>query len=490
MMNIMLALTNVMGQLIMLTTLAIVQSSTIAMTLLLGCDVPGHVAEPGQAQPAQANKEAATDWREAERYNLADHVQLTFADRFIKAGESYFSPDNSRIIFQAVEKPAPGKAPDDFYAMFVADVKRDAAGLITGIDNITRVSPEGSANTCGWFHPTDPTTVIFSSTIEAPNFEQNKAFDRLGERYKWMFPTNMRVVRCKLDAAGAAQSHEVLAGDGKSYAAECVLSPDGRHLLYCSLQGERGDLFVKDLRTGTTHRVVQSNGYDGGPFFSPDGKRICYRSDRRNEHYLQLYVADLAFNEKGEIVGITREHQLTDDDLLVHWCPFWSVSGRHLVYASSELGHTNYEVFIIDADPGNLAGSIGTVKYGTRKRRLTFADRADVLPAFSSDGKYMMWTSQRGADGESQVWAARFVLNPDATIRPDEPAGQPTRSRPAQENRIVIEDQETGRIFIYDLATHKISEYHMDTHTLTEITDPELMRRVAKLYESHHREAD
>ena len=469
-------------------TIMMFQSAVLTVAALLGCDLPVHNEQAGGAKADQA-AHSPTDWREAEKYNLADHVQLTFAERFVKAGESYFSPDNSRIIFQAVERPVAGKAADDFYAMFVATVKRDASGRISGIDDIKRISPAGSANTCGWFHPTDPNIVIFGSTIEAPNFAQNKAFERMGERYKWMFPTNMRVVRCRLDKAGDANALEVLAGDGNAYAAECALSPDGRHLVYCSLEGERGDLFVKDLRTNAVNRIVQSKGYEGGPFFSPDGKRICYRSDRRNEHYLQLYVADLAFNEKGEIVGISREHQLTDDDLLVHWCPFWTVTGRHLVYASSELGHTNYEVFIIDSDPGNLPGSTGSLKYGTRKRRITFGDRADVLPAFSSDGKYMMWTSQRGADGESQIWAARFVLNPDATVRPDEPA-QESKPRQAQDDRIIIDDQETGRIFVYDRATHKISEYHMDTHKLTEITDPDLIRRIAELYKAQQVEAD
>jgi TolB protein len=466
-------------------TLVTIQATVFAVALFLGCDFPLHVE---QAKPAAANQ-AVLNWRDDEKHNLADHVQLTFADRFVKAGESYFSPDDSKIIFQAVEKPAEGKSPDEFYAMFVADVKREATGRITGINNIVRISPEGSANTCGWFHPTDPNVVIFGSTVKPPVFEDVPAFERLTERYKWMFPRNMKVVRGRLDKAGDAKSLEVLAGDEKAYAAECVLSPDGRHLLYCSLQGTRGDLYVRDLRTNALNRVVQSKGYDGGPFFSPDGKRLCYRSDRRNEHYLQLFVADLAFNETGEIVGISREYQLTDDDLLVHWCPFWTNQGRHLVYASSELGHTNYEVFIIDADPGNLSGSTGPVKYGTRKRRITFSDRADVLPAFSHDGKTMIWTSQRGEDGESQLWAARFILNPDATIRPDQPVLKP--AKPNQENRIVIEDSETGRIYIYDLTTHIISEYHMDTHTLTEITDPELMRHVAGLYKSQQeKEAD
>ena len=46
--------------------------------------------------------------------------------------------------------------------------------------------------------------------------------------------------------------------------------------------------------------------------------------------------------------------------------------------------------------------------------RVTFADGADVLPVFSADGKYMIWTAQRGprAEGDakpsSQLWIAEW----------------------------------------------------------------------------------
>jgi hypothetical protein len=109
-----------------------------------------------------------------------------------------------------------------------------------------------------------------------------------------------------------------------------------------------------------------------------------------------------------------------------------------------------------------------------------------VLPAFSNDGKWMIWTSQRGEDGESQLWAARFVLNLDEPLNVQEPA-RPAETRPPatkQTERIVIEDPETGRIFMYDVKTHAISEYHMSTHTVMEVTDPALLRHIVELYES------
>lgn len=459
-----------------------------AMLMLAGC-LEWQTVEP-QAQIGGPEAAAPpSDWREAEKGILANQIQLTFSDRFVKAGESYFSPDDKKIIFQAVEKPQGGGVPDEFYAMFIADVQRDSAGMITGIDHIKRLSPKGSANTCGWFHPIDRNVVLFASTLTKPTQASPPGYQRASGRYKWAFPPEMRIVRCELDKAdGTAATLQTLVGNGTAYCAEDSLSADGRHLLYCSLESGEGDLFILDLKTKRKTCIVQAKGYDGGPFFSPDGKRICYRSDRNGDNLLQLFVADLAFNENGEIVGIKREFQLTDD-ASVNWCPFWTPEGRHLIYASSELGERNFEIFMLDADPGDLPGSTGTIKYGTAKRRLTYFDQAgavpasDVLPALSHDGKWMIWSSRRGPDHEVHLWAAQLLLNPDIAWKP-QPEQVVTPQRRNDGNQITITDPDTGRIFIYDLGKHTLSEYHMDSHTLTEVTDPELLKKVTKLYEA------
>lgn len=356
------------------------------------------------------------DWREQEKGILANQVQLTFPDRFVKAGESYFSPDGARVIFQGVEVPPEGKQPEDFYGMFVADVVR-TDGRVTALANIKRLSPLGSANTCGWFHPTDPNIVIFGSTVGTPSEAAPPGYQRGSGRYRWMFPPEMRIVKVDLrEANGTMHTLTPLIEHKDAYMAECSMSPDGRHLLYCSLESNQGDLFVKDLVGGSTVRIVGAPGYDGGPFFSPDGKRIVWRSDRRGDNLLQVYVADLVFDATGAITGIGPEHQLTNN-AHVNWCPFWTSDGRFILFATSELGHQNYEVFRIDADPGNLPGSgvdqatpgAGPIRYGTGAKRITSATGADVLPAFTADGKSIIWTSQRGDGGSSQLWAAEWV---------------------------------------------------------------------------------
>ncbi len=346
-------------------------------------------------------------WKHAEADTLRNHVQLTFSDRFLKAGESYFSPDNSRIVFQGIEQPAEGEAADEFYGMFVADVVRDDAGSITGIENIVCISPKDSANTCGWFHPKDPDVVLFASTVVPPTESFPPGYQRASGRYRWMFPPEMDVVKVRLSETDRSpDALTVLVSNPDAYIAECSYSPDGRHLLYCSLESNEGDLFVKDLATGKKTRVVGARGYDGGPFFSPDGRRICYRSDRRGDNRLQLFIGELTFNEEGTIVGLQREFQITDNEH-VNWAPFWHPSGRYLVYASSAISHRSYEVFIIDADPGMR----GTVKYGTNNRRITHSEGFDGLPVFDSTGQTMMWTSQRSECGTSQLWVADFVLD-------------------------------------------------------------------------------
>jgi TolB protein len=403
----------------------------VAPALLSGCTMNVGVSKqdsagtahavPAESAPAHAAPAAAdpVDWREAEKGILENHVQLTFSERFVKAGEAYFSPDDARIIFQAVEAPAAGDQADEFYAMYVADLVRTAAGGITGIDNVKRISPPGSANTCGWFHPHDPALVLFATTMNTPTASSPPGFNRSSGRYRWMFPPEMRIVTVALDQAdGTAAPLDVIVERG-AYAAEGALSPDGRNLVFCSLESGGGDLFVKNLLTGKVAPVVRADGYDGGPFFSPDGRRICYRSDRYGNHLLQLFVADLAFKEGDGVTGLKREHQLTDNEH-VNWCPFWHPDGRHLLYATSEVSHHNYEIFLVDADPGDLPGSTGPVKYGTRKRRVTRAEGSDVLPVFNSDATLMMWTSRRSEDASVQLWLADFVMDLDPARGTDE----------------------------------------------------------------------
>ncbi|MBL8763412.1 MAG: PD40 domain-containing protein [Phycisphaerae bacterium] len=352
------------------------------------------------------------DWAAAEAPYLTGHVQLTTRDRFLKAGEQYFSPDSNWIIFQAVPVPKPGEKPDPFYSMYVARLNRDAGGRVTGLQEPVRISAPGSANTCGWFHPTQPGVVLFGSTLVPPTADRPPGYSRDRSRYEWEFPPETEVCVARLGADGRPMSPAAPIFSRPGYDAEASWSKDGRFILYTHVDPSDNDpnLWIYDSKSGAHTPLITAKGYDGGPFFSPDGKRICYRSDRRGDNLLQLYVADLAFDDTSDPTrptGIKAEHQITDNSD-VNWCPFWHPSAKYLLYATSEIGHSNYEIFAVEAD---ATGAPETL----RKARVTFASGFDGLPSFNADGTMLIWCSQRGPriEGEerpsSQIWLANLA---------------------------------------------------------------------------------
>ncbi|MFG0306560.1 MAG: hypothetical protein ACF8Q5_10165 [Phycisphaerales bacterium JB040] len=391
---------------------------TTLTTMCLLAAPPASAAQPGaRANPGvveSPNPEWDDAWPALEAPILTNHRQITRREDFLKAGEAYFDPTGTRVIFQAIPVPPEGEEPGEHYTMYVSTLPEEASDRLT---LIAPVSAPGSANTCGWFHPTEPGTILLGTTTTPPAEPNAPGYQRGTGRYKWDFPREMDIVRLTGDVAAVMsttggtyrfmeQSREALVSrDG--YDAEGTWSPDGRFVLYthCEPGSNDGDLWVLDTTDGSHTPLVTAEGYDGGPFFSPDGTRITYRSDRRGDNLLQVFVADLVFDaDTGTITGIERETQLTDNEH-VNWCPFFSPDGKYLFYATSELSHANYEVFAVSAKADE--------PYRPRIR-VTKARGFDGLPVFSPDGTKMMWTAQRGPQAEgdarptSQLWLADY----------------------------------------------------------------------------------
>jgi Tol biopolymer transport system component len=343
-----------------------------------------YLAQPPSASPALSAEEVAS----SEAVHLSNIKQVTFG--FDKAGEGYFSPDGTHIIFQAVPTLPPSvfhtpRANEDGYQIYMAPLETDGAPWM--------VSTGKGRCTCAYFAP-DGKTVIFGSShldadVDLVQPPRGPAYSR-SERYRWEFPEAMEIFRAARDG-----SDLVRLTDAPGYDAEGSYSPDGKQIVFTSFRDGDAEIYIMNADGSQPRRITRSKGYDGGPFFSPDGKRIIYRSDRKENDLLQLFVNNL----EG-----TAERQLTDNEH-VNWGPYWHPDNRHIIYATSKHGHQNYELYLMDVDSG-------------AEERITFAEGFDGLPVFSPDGKRLMWTSSgRTKDRKSQLFIADFTMESAAPAR-------------------------------------------------------------------------
>ncbi|NOT00850.1 MAG: hypothetical protein HOP29_09500 [Phycisphaerales bacterium] len=290
-----------------------------------------------------------------------------------KAGEAYFSPDGKSVIFQAVPTG------QEQYQIYTVPFEGGTPRL---------VSTGKGACTCAYFRP-DGRKIVFASSHEDPRLTDpsieipTPGYKREGSRYSWDFNPFMDIYETDLDGGGLVN---LTKSDG--YDAEGAYSIDGKRIAFASNRDGHMNLYVMNADGSDVRPVTHTKDcYNGGPFLSPDGKRIVFRADRQKRDYLQIYVVD---------VDGSNEVQLTDNEH-VNWAPFWHPNGKAILFTTSMQGHQNYEVYLMSVDTRAL-------------HRVTDSPRFDGLAVFSPDGRRMMWTSQRGPDQSSQVFVADFVL--------------------------------------------------------------------------------
>jgi hypothetical protein len=300
--------------------------------------------------------------------------QLTTDDQ--RAGEAYFSPDGKRLLFQAVRDGHP------YYQIYVMNV--DGTGR-------RMVSTGKGKTTCAYFHPTDPDLFVYASShLDERTHAAPPAGAAQGRGYRWDYDGSMDVFLARVSTGEIVQ--RLTTADG--YDAECAFSPDGRSICFTSQRGgSDSDIWLMDADGSNQRPVIQVKGTDGGPFFSPDGRSILFRASRERDDVMQCYLTSL----DGKDV-----RQLTEQPR-VNWAPFFHPNGQVVVYTANVGGHRNYDLFLVKADGSK------------REVRLTTDEQFDGLPTFSPDGTKLMWTSSRQG-GQPQVFIADFAMPPEAAF--------------------------------------------------------------------------
>ena len=165
-----------------------------------------------------------------------------------------------------------------------------------------------------------------------------------------------------LDSTGAY-------GDGS-------LSPDGQRLAM-TIRAANDDIWVYQLTRGTLTRITFGGGNSDFPFWTPDGKRVIYASERGR--FLKLFWKPWD--------GSGKEEAISDDMNLDGLFSFESISsdGKMIAYGQ------NGDVWIIPTE-------------GERKPQLFLkSPSTEYGPSFSPDGRWLSYFSNESGRYELYV---------------------------------------------------------------------------------------
>ncbi|MAD24023.1 MAG: peptidase M28 [Verrucomicrobiales bacterium] len=315
--------------------------------------------------------------------------QLTFEGR--RSGEGYYSSDGSKLIFQSERETG-----NPFYQIYTIDFK-------TG--RTVRVSPGYGKTTCAFFHPNSQ-SVLFASThhdLKAKAKQQAEIdFRATGKerRYSWDYDETMDIFTANTDGSNLRRLTVA-----KGYDAEAGFSPDGRKIVFSSTRSAYvndlteeeeklknidlsyfGEIYIMNADGSEQKRLTRSAGYDGGPFFSPNGERIVWRRFNKSGSVAEIHTMKLDGSDVRKITSFKS----------MSWAPYFHPSGDYIIFASNKLGFSNFELYLVDSR--GLCEPI----------RVTERAGFDGLPVFSPNGLQLCWTSNATSQKQSQLFLAKW----------------------------------------------------------------------------------
>jgi Tol biopolymer transport system component len=192
------------------------------------------------------------------------------------------------------------------------------------------------------------------------------------------------------------------------YDAEGTISPKGDKIVFTSMRNGDIDIYTMDLDGGNVKQITNTLGYDGGACFSPDGKKIIWRASRPQteqeiNEYKDLLAQGLVMPTHMELfianADGTDAHQITHLGK-ANWAPAFTPDGKKIVFASDyeyERGFP-FNLYLVNLD-------------GTGLERISHDDSFDAFPMFSPDGKKFIFSSNRNNGGghDTNVFVCDWV---------------------------------------------------------------------------------
>jgi Tol biopolymer transport system component len=288
-------------------------------------------------------------------------------------GESYWSPDSQRIIFQSTRD---GRQCDQEYIM-------NADG-----SNQHMISTGKGATTCGYFM-SDNRHILYASTHEAnPSCPMPPDHSK---GYVW-------AVHPGFDIYMATDDGKIVKKltDTPGYDAEATVNFKTKKILYTSLASGDLELWTMSEDGSGKKRITNVEGYDGGAVFSRDGSKMVWRAyhpdtPEKKAAYQALLKQNLTTPMKMELWLANGDgsnaKQITNYGC-ASFAPTFTPDGKKILFASNKhkCDSSLFELYLINLDGSGL-------------EQVTDYGKFTSFPEFSPDGKQLIFSSSYQGKG-------------------------------------------------------------------------------------------
>ena len=356
----------------------------------------------GGRQPTQSKQSPATTAHALQfpgEKHLANIRQLTFGGQ---SAEAYFSADDKYLSFQhqgqffdpRTHAAVGPSIPCDQIFTIPVDTPGEKPAQAKMISN------GKGRTTCSYFFPSGD-RMLYSSTFAANPACPPPPDYSLG--YVWPIYDTYSIYTAKPDSSDI----RLLTKGG--YNAESTITRDGKHIVFTSTRNGDLDIYTMDAGGTNIKQLTHELGYDGGPFWSYDGKKIVYRAEHPQTpeqiaDYKKLYARGLIRPGNLEIWVMNADgsgkRQITHNGA-ANFAPYWLPDGERIIFASNVTNTKDpagFDLYIVNEDGSGL-------------ERITYYPGFDAFPMFSSDGKRLVWASNRNGtvEHETNIFIADWV---------------------------------------------------------------------------------
>jgi Tol biopolymer transport system component len=247
-----------------------------------------------------------------------------------------------------------------------------------------------------------------------------------------------------------------------------ALSSDGRYVAFLANgDPKRGDIFIDlwlgDAQTGKRIKKLVGSTLDANfeelrllysqSSFSNDGNRLAFTAQRAGRDV--LYVINVRDQKTIQRMDLPLEGVTS---------PSWSPDDKRIVFSGSKGGIT--DLYIVNSDGSNL-------------RQLTDDRHGDLQPAWSPDGNWVAWASERNVLNVSNLELGRWqisLMNVETGEARQIPGQDGLNINPmwapdAQSLAFISDRTGIANVFLYDMAAgthHQLTNVVSGVSAITE----------------------